>query len=68
MVKPQYPYEDEHGVKHDNLVKHYSDLNLKIRKVGTDEVYDYAVDTYPTDYRYVETDESITPQEAKYEN
>lgn len=63
MVKPQYPYEDEHGVKHDNLVKHYSDLNLKIQKVGTDEIYDSAIDPYPTDREYIETDIPIDKPE-----
>ena len=63
MVKPQYPYEDEHGNKHPNLIKHYSDLNLKIQKVGTEEIYSYAVDLYPTTNEYIETDIPIEPDE-----
>lgn len=42
------------GVK---LFRTYSDDNKKIRKVGTDEVYDVAVDL--TEIQYEETDEEI---------
>ena len=56
MVKPQYPYVDKYGVEHDDLIKHYSNLNLKIQKVGTGEIYDSAIDPYPTDRQYIETD------------
>ena len=59
MVVEQYPYEDEHGVKHDDLIKHYSDLGLKIQKVGTEEIYaDGAVDVYPCIYEYIEIEET----------
>lgn len=46
------------GVK---LFRTYSDNNKKIRKVGTDEVYDVAVDL--TELQYEETDEEIVSEE-----
>ena len=42
-----------------NLYKTYSDLNLKIQKVNTDEIYDEAIDVEFTTYRYEETQEPI---------
>lgn len=39
-----------------NLFRTYSDKNVQIRKVGTDEVYDEAVDVEGTPFRYEETD------------
>lgn len=46
------------GVK---LFRTFSDNNKKIRKVGTDEVYDVAVDL--TELQYEETDEEIVSEE-----
>lgn len=34
----------------------YSDKGLQIRKVGTDEIYDEAIDIANVPYTYVETD------------
>ena len=42
----------------DGLIRTYSDLGKKIQKVGTDEIYDEAVDLATSGYTYVETDES----------
>ena len=42
-----------------NLYRTYSDLNLRIQKVGTDEVYNEAIDVENASFAYVETDESI---------
>ena len=39
-----------------NLVRTYSDKGLQIRKVGTDEVYDEAIDIENAPYTYEETD------------
>lgn len=39
----------------DGLIRTYSDAGLKIQKVGTDEVYDEAVDLATSGYSYVET-------------
>lgn len=39
-----------------NLYKTYSDQNVKIQKVGTDEVYNFAIDVEGAPYEYTETD------------
>ena len=39
------------------FIRHYSDSNLMIRKVGTDEIYSEAVDLPDTGFSYIETDE-----------
>ena len=46
----------EDGVK---LVKTYSDKNVMIQKVGTDEVYTSAIDVEGAPYEYTETDIAI---------
>lgn len=61
-VIPEYPWKDDNGVFHDDLIKHYSSLGLQIQKVDTDEIYDSAIDKYPTDYQYVETDIPVDPE------
>ena len=50
----------------DGLIRTYSDLGKKIQKVGTDEIYDEAVDLATSGYTYIETDESneISAEEA----
>ena len=40
-----------------NLYRTYSDEGRKIAKIGTDEVYDEAIDIEGSDYIYKETDE-----------
>lgn len=42
-----------------NLYRTYSDENFKIKKVGTDEIYDEAVDIENAPYEYEETTEKI---------
>ena len=42
-----------------NLYRTYSDAGFKIQKVGTDEVYDEAIDIQGSAYVYVETTEVI---------
>ena len=44
------------GVK---LFRTYSDKNVKIKKVGTEEIYDEAIDVM--DYEYEETELPIEP-------
>lgn len=39
-----------------DLVKTYSDKGLKIRKIGTDEIYDEAIDPKKFNREYEETD------------
>lgn len=42
-----------------NLYRNYSDKGLRIQKIGTDEIYDEAIDVEFANYEYVETDISI---------
>ena len=63
MLIEQYPYIDEEGNEHENLIKHYSDENKMILQVETGVKYADAVDVYPCRYTYEETDEPI--EEAK---
>lgn len=42
-----------------NLYKTYSDANFYIRKVGTDEIYDIAIDIEDAAFTYEETDKLI---------
>lgn len=52
------------GVK---LYKTYSSEGMKIHKVGTDEVYDDAIDIEGAPYIYEETDEPIAVAEQPQE-
>ena len=45
------------------LNRTYSDSGMKIRKVGTDEVYDEAVDVKGSGYQYEETDTPVETYE-----
>jgi hypothetical protein len=47
-----------HSIRSDGvfLFRTYSDKGLQILKVGTDEIYDEAVDIADAPYTYVETD------------
>lgn len=56
MIKREFYKERNDGVK---LYKTYSDENYKIQKVGTDEIYDEAIDVESSNYEYIETDEKI---------
>ena len=40
----------------DGLVYTYSDVGKKIHKIGTDEIYDAAIDLPNAGYTYAETD------------
>ena len=48
------------------LIYTYSDVGKKIQKVGTDEIYDAAIDLPNAGYTYAETDadSEITDSEA----
>ena len=59
MLIEQYPFIDEEGAEHDNLVKHYSDENKLILQVETGVKYAEAIDVYPCRYTYEEIDEPI---------
>ena len=41
------------------LYRIYSDENLYIKKVGTEEIYDEAIDVEDSNYEYEETDTKI---------
>lgn len=56
MVKTEYFRTREDGVR---LFKSYSDQNLYIRKVGTEEVYSEAIDVENAPYMYIETIQPI---------
>ena len=46
--------------------KRYADSTYKIRKVGTDEIYDEAYDLLTSEYEYEETDELIAENEQEF--
>lgn len=46
----------------DGLIYTYSDVGKKIQKVGTDEIYDTAIDLPNAGYTYVEIDEPQTDE------
>ena len=46
----------------ENLIRHYSDSQYRIRQVETGIVYDDAVDVYPCPYTYEETNEPMTQE------
>lgn len=50
----------------DGLIYTYSDVDKKIQKVGTDEIYETAIDLPNAGYTYAETDtdSEITDSEA----
>ena len=58
MIITDYPYEGN-----ENLIRQYSDLNVRIRQVETGAIYDEAIDVYPCRYTYVETDEPIEEEQ-----
>ena len=39
-----------------SLYRTYSDVNVQIRKIGTEEIYDEAIDIEGASYQYEETD------------
>ena len=53
-VIKEFYREREDGVK---LYRNYSDKGLKIKKVGTEEVYSEAIDVENAPYVYKETEE-----------
>ena len=47
-----------------NLFISYSDAGKKIHKVGTDEIYDEAIDVEDAPFQYEETDEPVEEEEV----
>lgn len=64
MIIQEYYSTRKDGVK---LYKTYSDQNLMIRKVGTDEVYSEAIDIETAPFTYEETDIPIPEQPEETE-
>lgn len=56
MIVKEFFRERNDGVK---LYRTYSDQNLMIRKLGTEEVYDEAIDVSTAAFVYVETETKI---------
>lgn len=53
MIRTEYNKTRSDGVK---LYRTYSDLNMMIRKDGTEEIYSEAIDVEDSGYTYTETD------------
>ena len=64
MIIKEYFTTRKDGVK---LYKTYSDSGFYIRKVGTEEIYDEAIDVESAPYEYEETDEKIEQEELERE-
>ena len=60
MIKREFYKERNDGVK---LYKTYSDENYRLQKVGTDEIYDKAIDVENASFEYEETTEKIETEE-----
>ena len=59
MIVTQYPFIDENGNERADLIKHYSDQGFVMRQIETGIEYGEAVDVYPCQYTYEETDTPI---------
>ena len=64
MIVKEFYKTREDGVV---LYRTYSDANLMIRKVDTEEVYSEAVDVENATYTYVETEYVIEVEEEAFE-
>ena len=62
MIVREYFMTRKDGVK---LYKTYSDQNKYIRKVGTEEEYDIAIDIENAPYTYEETEKEIERVEVE---
>lgn len=64
MIQREFYKTRDDGV---NLYRTFSDKGLQIQKVGTEEVYDEAIDIEGAAYEYVETDKLIGAEEEMIE-
>ncbi len=62
MIIKEYLKTRKDGV---NLYRTYSDANVYIRKVGTEEEYTEAIDVERAPYKYKETTIPITSEEEE---
>lgn len=66
MIKEQYPYIDDFGVEHDDLVKHWTTNDKKIMlQVETGDLYEEAIDAYPCRFTYEEVDKPVEENEEE---
>ena len=65
MIKKEFYRTREDGV---NLYRTYSDEGYYIRKVGTDEVYNEAIDIEDASYTYEETTDKIEQENSDTES
>lgn len=63
MIIEQYPYIDENGTEHNNLVRHSSDSDKYIVQLETGTEYEEAIDLYPCRYTYIESERVIQREE-----
>lgn len=62
MIVKEFHVKRADGV---NLYRTYSDQGLKIQKVGTNEVYNQAIDVEGAPFTYVETDQAVEVRKPK---
>lgn len=62
MIKREYYKTRKDGVK---LYRTYSDEQFKIHKIGTEEIYDEAIDVENAPFEYEETTEKIEVEETE---
>lgn len=68
MIKTQYPFVDDNGVEHKNLIKTWTTNSKKtLLQVETGAMYDEAVDIYPCPYTYEEVDKPTEEDEEHTE-
>lgn len=64
MIKKEFYKTRKDGV---NLYRIYSDNNFIIKKIGTEELYDEAIDVEGIEYKYEETNGKIESEVNKDE-
>lgn len=64
MIKKEFYKTRKDGV---NLYRIYSDNNFIIKKIGTEELYDEAIDIEDIEYEYEETNDKIESEVNKDE-
>ena len=61
MIKKEFYRTRTDGV---NLYRTYSDQGMKIHKIGTEEIYDEAIDVETAGFEYEETETPIEEEEV----
>lgn len=64
MIKKEFYKTRKDGV---NLYRIYSDNDFIIKKIGTEELYDEAIDVESIEYKYEETNDKIESEVNKDE-